>query len=270
MASKRTLDTDKSGPSAKRTLLHDLISQIGLDEGDYGPMPEINLDELCNQAYEQHFPQTDNQRFAEYPKEIDFKDFYLTKNGSKTIRIGTDITDFTPYILLLGDTNSKSNRIWLRLSQVEFTQLISHDILTQILNALHSSELLSPISIGHLLLCVIKNNNEFQLCIKRKNSHLKIILGDSSVTMIQRAKSLMENKLAQTMSLCTTAQNYWTEALQLTKQFCTQQGYTALNEPEISTAFLSIFTAFPHLFKQEMICYHFNFVKDKFMSFVQQ
>lgn len=292
MASKRSNDNTSAPPAPKRPLLQDLVNNIGLDEGDYGPYMEpaadtVDLDALCNQAYEQHFGpaphtpvSTENKirikvpvasaSVALYPKEIDYKEFPLTKNGSKTLRLGLDITNFTPYILLLGESNVKSNRTWLRFTVDEFKIFISDEIQTHILSAIQKKELITPIPIGSFILSVVKINNMCTLCVKHTNSDIKIYLAESSVRMVLRSKSLMEAKLMQSLSHCTAAQNYWSEVLQLTKQFCFHQGYTALSEQEVSAAFLSIYNAFPHSLKQEMICYHFKFVKDQLVAYMRQ
>lgn len=274
MASKRHSDTlSTQAPPAKRNLLNELVDSLDIDEGDYGPPEPIDLDALCNQAYNYHFGHTDTSESTHksthlYPKEIDFKDFPLTRNGSKTIRIGVDITDFSPYILLMGESNTKSNRLWLRFSFEEFKLFTSVDYISQLLTAMRKQQPLTNDILGGIKLSIQPGgkNRVATVCVQRTDSPVKIYLGESSLKMMVRANYLMEVKLTNTHTLCLTAQQHWLDTLQLAKRFCEQQGYTALSESEITSAFQTIFTPFPYSFKTEMICYHFSLVREKLMA----
>ena len=138
----------------------------------------IDLDQLCNTAYEQMFgyatghappgpapahihaqpgsapspfpgpaPRSTTSipgyapgsatdaRLTLYPRETMYKDFPLTRNASKLIRIGVDVQGFETYVMLMGDSNSKGNRPWLRITPEEFTFLMKSEVMDSITHA---------------------------------------------------------------------------------------------------------------------------------------
>jgi hypothetical protein len=196
--------------------------------------PNAFADQLCNDAYEQ-LPHSLAASVVEpegmtcYPLETNFKDFPLTKNFSKMFRIGADIRDFSPYIMLLGDPNSKSNRMWIRMSIDEFRVLTCDSILAHVKNAVCERKTDADLTIGGLKVGVQLNNNNknYQplITLQRKDSTVKLYLGGSSWDMIKRAAQLMLDKLTKIEHLTKSAKTHWADMLQSCKNYCLSVGY---------------------------------------------
>lgn len=126
-------------PLTKRLILDDVVCQLvsnkeGVDDGD-GPYPLAN-----------------NPNYARVDKTATPFDVYArvdtptlkpvghnaAPHSSKLFKIELDIKSFSPHILLMGESNSKSNREWLRFSQDEFTTMLSEQVMTRIRAALQS------------------------------------------------------------------------------------------------------------------------------------
>lgn len=265
-------------------------AQQSVDDGD-GPYPlaylppapgiiPIDLDAICNS--DQLITQDTLQQLGlveapptpkhEFPLEVDYRDYALTKNSSKQIRIGMDLKDFTPYIMLMGDANSKGNRSCIKITVDEFYVFTSDEVFQHIKSGLDTKTCLDPLPIGGLTLNIKVQERQPRIttvCIERENIPVKIYLGASSWSMINKAKKLMKNRLDYMHTICKTSQLRFPDLLQNCRDFCLQRGFKQLNFEKQSATFSTAFeqpTLFPQHILNEMVCYHFEFLKEKLFA----
>ena len=67
------------------------------------------------------------------------------------IRLGLDASEnFSPFVMLFGETNKNGNRIYHRMSPAELNILMSREVQMHVLNALENRVDLEPLSFGDI------------------------------------------------------------------------------------------------------------------------
>jgi hypothetical protein len=60
-------------------------------------------------------------------------------------------SDFSPFILMMGDSATKSGRVWIRMSREEYDLLTSKEILACIQSAFLTHSAIQPVIVGELV-----------------------------------------------------------------------------------------------------------------------
>lgn len=266
---------------------------------DKGPAEPVDLDQLCNDAYDHMLSSETVQQLGLntsappkaqsvqvrikkcstpniYPVQCGFKDFPLTKNGSKNLRIGLDAANkFSPFVLLLGDGFKTTNKVWLRLSPSELSVLMSPEIYSHIHTALESQTLAEPLQVGELSLTLstnAKNKNFTTVCIMKKDSPIKIQLAESSWNMLHRLKENVEYHQKSLATTCVLAKTHFHHFISHCKDFCvrnkcpTPQSILDLKSVHsmamLTNAARSYIFSFPQAILLDLVCYHLDFFKE--------
>ena len=217
-----------------------------------------------------------------YPRQSMERTYPLTKSRSKQIKIGLDVTTFTPFILLQGD--KKKNmfaRPTMPITPGEFDVLVSNEFHSQMLCSLDSQIVIPPVAIGDLTLSLNKTNPNFRSVVfERKDFSVKIFLGTRSWTMIKTAKDIMMDRLIKIHHICMAASLNLPALLAQVKQTLAANGFKSdqtikslpFNKLEqIIRESLEFFpSAFPEVLKKELIYFHSDIIRDKLIASLQQ
>lgn len=292
MAQKRPgsiMETLYAPGANKRQVLADLVQNIGLDDGD-GPYPPaylptaadyIDLDALCNEAYENHFPPQHSstqlavnisppEGMTKYPRCVLVKDFPLTKQHTKVIQMGIDINTMSPYILLLGEPNSKGNRKWVRMTTDEFDVLISNEIQQYFMPGLQDQSETAPITVGGLILKLFVHpslKSMTSVTLQRQNSPIEINLGFASWKMMQRSVGIVRKYLKFLNTCSTQAKNNFPAMKRQCVYYCGQHKMSSTDhETLLQDAIKNSSVPFPDSILDEVICYHMDYLREQFIQ----
>lgn len=313
MAEKRAASVMQfSDPPAKRRLdyeglvrnlmVDEVAASVAPDEGDYGPpwpaylpAPASFNTLFPNVQYLQAGPVAPSAPPFEaspavelmpvevptgllrYPSTVLEKDFRLTKYGGKVFRIGLDVVDFSPYIILMGEATQKAMNKWVRMTVTEFERITSYEFHSHVVNELNNGEKLLPLFAGGLDITVVSKKSAMKaapmVSVQRRNSTVCITMALSSWENIMRCKKLMMQKLQKIHALSLEANITWTSSLHNCKDYLVQKGYKTKSsllslapdhaENLIANGLSTSTDNFPVKLRDELLCYHFEFVRNK-------
>ena len=219
-----------------------------------------------------------------YPRQSMERSYPLTKSRSKQIKIGMDVTSFSPYILLQGE--HKKNMFsspCVPISTEEFQVPLSDEIYSHILNALESNTPIAPLIVGdlNLSLMINKTNKNFRSVVfEHKDFSIKIHLGLSSWKMLKNAKEIMNERLIKVNQVCQAASLNFPSLLNAVKQALASHGfYSEVSikslsfekfDQIISASFEFCTSPFPEVLKKELICFHSDILREKLIASLQR
>ena len=230
-----------------------------------------------------HVDIKNNSSPSEFPLQCIPRDFALTKNGSKTIRLGLDAAnEFSPYVMFFGETNKNGNRIYHRLSPAELNVLMSREVQMHVLNALENRTTLEPLSFGEITLSINKEDNKkfVTVCVEKKDSPIKIYLALSSWKMIFTLKENMEYHLMNLTEMAILAKSNWSHLISHCQDYCVKSGY---KNPQsivemsrdhadnlMASALRCYLASFPVSVRLDLQAYHKDFIKEAIYESTRQ
>ena len=286
---------------AKRRLLDEFVRELGLDEGvddGDGPYPFANLPRpapgsstvpmdarpmpgSAPSPFPGPAPGSATSPVYFYPRQSMERSYPLTKARSKQIKIGMDVTSFSPYILLQGE--QKKNMFsppYVSITPEEFQVLLSDEIHSHILNALESNTPIAPLIVGDLNLSLMMNKNFRSVVIEHKDFSMKIYLGLSSWKMFKNAKEIINERLVKVNQVCQAASLNFPSVLNAVKQSLANHGFYSEDSIKslsfekfdqiISESFEFCTSPFPEVLKKELICFHSDILRQKIIASMQQ
>jgi hypothetical protein len=191
-----------------------------------------------------------------------YRDFPLTKNAGKAIRVGIDITDWTPYISLTACQSVGQVNV-IRMSREEFDILADSMTIDPILTGLRAHKAMNPVCIGGLNLIHCNNDGKYfqpyVTVLRDKQSRLS--LGSSSWQNLKRVKALVQLTFEALEKVCEEVSRHWPYVLNLCQAFCDVRGYASqlLTREDLLTEAITQ-SQLPELIKHEIICYHLDYL----------
>lgn len=203
---------------------------------------------------------------SSFPLQCVYRDFPITKNGSKLLRQGVDLMEQTPFVLMLSETNKNGSRLWVRMSPAELQILNSKEIITLILEAFKKQALHEPILVGDLTLNLAVNAKKKHLTtlsVHRKDSPFKIFLAESSWRMVEKLRENMGYHMKTMIELASLTQTHWPTLLSQCRTYCATKEKT---ESFLCEALKSQSSPFPVTIIYDMMCYHMDYFKNQMVS----
>lgn len=210
-----------------------------------------------------------------------FRDFPLTKNGSKAIRIGLDVKTLVPTVSLIGQiaspirqTASPIRCAQVKLSLDDLHQLLDDAVYLPILEALQTGTDTPPISLGELKLHCGATASYAFVSLEGAEGHT-IRLGLSSWEWLKHSAGVMDMFVQEcTQHSMETRYNVTpmlTECANTVAQRAAGPVH-AMPEAErdalMREAILTSSYPFSFKVKQELLCYHFDHLKDSLLSLI--
>ncbi len=197
------------------------------------------------------------------PREVVAKNFPIIKNGKKYFRIGVDINNFTPCVSLVSETTNKVIHFTLK----EFEILLSEDIFNTVLKN-YENKSVKPVIFGDVEVSIKPYLSSNNISIFRKRSSIYFAL--SSWKFLQRIKTLVKNYLSDCQTQSFYGSSNFVPLLNHAKHFCAPLALDKVSESEVFSALSSAFDTqtifFPESLKQEILCYHLEFLRDKLLE----
>ena len=190
-------------------------------------------------------------------------DFPLTEHAGKAIRVGIDIKNLTPYILLTG-SQSTGKVISIRMSREEFETLADPMTIDPILTGLRTHKAMNPVCIGGLSIfhCNSVGKDCKPYVTVQRDNQTKISLASSSWQNLKKVKTLVQLTLQSLEKVCDEVLSQWTYVINQCQAFCDVRGYAShllSTEQLLTEAILQ--TQLPELLKHEIICYHLEYFR---------
>lgn len=200
------------------------------------------------------------------------RNFPLVKNESKYLRVGIDVKDFNPFIALVKEPFKEC----IPFTVSEFKQMTSDQMNNMIrFNGQNNSD---PIKIGTITLSLKQIGNATVMCLDKNNC--RVYLAESTWKFVHRIKHLVFPYLSECETWCVRANANFFAIMTHAKYFCLPKwGGDNTKTPDLTeeewyemlyNALNTTSTSFPELLKQEMMCYHTDFLKETLISMIKQ
>ncbi len=251
MEGKRRASDYLDNPPSKRRLLYEgdvpnnLVGDLDISEDQpslHDPPPLLSCDPT---------------------REVFVKEFPIIKNGKKYFKIGVNINDFTPCVSLVSETTNKV----IHLTMKEFDILLSEDNFNSVLRN-YENKTVKPICFEDVLLSIKPYASSNNICISKNKSSIYFAL--SSWKFLQRIKLLMRGYLSSCQTQCFYSTSNFIPLLTHAKHFCAPIALDNVSEGELFSALSKAFDVenifFPESLKQEILCYHLEFLRDKLLE----
>jgi len=192
------------------------------------------------------------------------RDFPLVKSASKYFRVGIDIKEYSPFVALVKQPHKEC----ITFTVSEFKQMTSEQMIH--FNGQYSSD---PIRIGTITLSLKQIGNATVLCLDKNN--YRVYLAESTWKFVQRIKQIIFTYITQCETLCEKANANFYSLMTHAKYFCLPRWAGNTKIPDLNeegwyemlyNALNAVQTSFPEPLKQEMLCYHTDYLKETLIS----
>lgn len=215
-----------------------------------------------------------------YPKEVYCRDFPLNASRSKLVRVGIDAVDLKPYVLLLGDTSARGTRPWLRMTVMEFEEIISTNVYKQVKDSLTGKAKIPAINYGDISLKVGLTAVRPLVFVSHKRSPAILALAEISWDMLHSARYVFLTALLSIDRMAARTQSEIGQYMRNCKEMLAKKGYSTPNsisdiqekvkrDELLTDVFLHVGCDLPEIIQYELIAYHLDFLKDRVFDYMR-
>lgn len=197
--------------------------------------------------------------------EAFIRDFFLTKNNNKSLRMGVDLISLSPFVSLTSQAVGQSYSFAMRMSQDNLIDLLKDNVYEYIHKALTARTDVS-LKLKDLSLTVESTPAYAFVVITHETSTVKVQLGESSWQKLKDCELIIKDKLTECQKISLELNQHMPNIMSNCLQYCNDhkvdvEKLTFHSGPTVAKKAL---TSFPSPISQpimnELICNHARFM----------